>query len=191
MSTSKRKTRPRSGTRPELLQLIARRPRVAHPGILGAAVQVFSRLGFAATRVEDILESAGITRRTFYKYFDSKEDVLAAVYEMATSELFNAMRTPAAPDEPPVSTIRRGIDIYLDYHVGAAPLLRVLVEQAIRSDSPLAPARRRFRGDLVRLLDDAVQAMSGQKHDPLLYTALISALEGVSLDLLEEVGVEP
>lgn len=157
---------------------------VAHAGIVGAAAQVFARLGFAATRVEDILEEAGVARRTFYKAFTGKEDVLAAVYQLATQELMGAMAATAEQARTPLDFVFRGLDVYLDYHVTNARLLRVLVEQAIRSDSPIFSARRRFRADLVRLLDEAVQVASGKKHDPLLYLALISALEGLSLELL-------
>jgi AcrR family transcriptional regulator len=145
--------------------------RLAQGGIVGAAARVFARLGFAATRVEDILEAAGVARRTFYKYFSSKEDVL-----------IKALRS--APLGTPLEVVGHGLDIYLDYHVENAALLKVLVEQAIRSDSSLAEARRRFRREVVTILDDVVRASSGEAHDPMLYLALISALEGLSLDLL-------
>jgi AcrR family transcriptional regulator len=153
--------------------------------ILSAAIDVFVELGFSAARVEDILESAGVARRTFYRHFGSKEAVLAAIYERAIGELLSAVQSAgtAAPGDP-FDAIYRGLDAYLDYHVAHAKLVRILVQQAIRSDSPLAPARRRFRQELTRLLDAAVRASTGEEHDPLFYAALISAVEGVSLELL-------
>jgi AcrR family transcriptional regulator len=160
------------------------RSRLGSAGIVGAAATVFARLGFAAARVEDILAAAGIARRTFYKSFSSKEDVLAAVYQLAIQELLGAMTVAAGRGSDPFDIIREGLDVYLDYHVVNARLVRVLVEQAIRSDSPIFPARKRFRAELGRLLDDAVRAKTGKRHDPLLYAALLSALEGLSLELL-------
>ncbi len=162
--------------------------RIAQGGILAAAVDVFARLGFAATRVEDILEAAGVARRTFYKSFGSKEDVLAAVYDLATNELLRAIREAGGKDGDRLAAIRRGLDVYLDYHVDNGPLVRVLVEQAMRSDSPLAAARKRFREELTRLLDEAVRDELGEKNDPMLYAALLSALEGISLELLTSGG---
>jgi AcrR family transcriptional regulator len=156
--------------------------RLAQGRVVSAAAGVFARLGFARARVEDILESAGIARRTFYKYFTSKEDVLSAVYDLATGELVKAVR--AIPAGTPLEVIDYGLDLYLDYHVENASLLKVLVEQAIRSDSPLAEARRRFRNEIATILDAVVRASSGEAHDPMLYLALLSALEGLSLDLL-------
>ena len=84
----------------------------------------------------------------------------------------------------PLEAMRSAVDVYLDYHVDNAPLLKVLVEQAIRSDSPLAAMRRRFRSALVDLMREGVKTATGADHDPMLYAALISALEGLSLDLL-------
>lgn len=158
--------------------------KLARSGVVAAAAEVFGRIGFAKARVEDILEAAGIARRTFYKHFGSKEDVLAAVYEFATSTLLEAVRAEARATDDPLAPIVRGLDTYLDFHVENGALLRVLVEQAIRSDSPLAPLRKRFRAELARAIDDAVRAATHKSHDPLLYLALVSALEGVSLELL-------
>jgi AcrR family transcriptional regulator len=156
--------------------------------IVAAGVDVFTRLGFASARVEDILESAKIARRTFYKHFASKEAVLAAIYDVATRQLMQEIR--GAKGDDPLDLVRHGLDLYLDYHVDNAKLLRLLVEHAIRSDSPLHAARARFREDLVALLDGAVKAAGGPARDPLLYVALISALEGVSLELLST-GARP
>src|SRR5262245_11121530 len=107
-------------------------------GVLRAGAEVFARRGFAATRVEDILDAAGIARRTFYKYFNSKEDVLSAIYELATRELTAHIQTAAlGAKNDPLDALRMGLDAYLDYHLANAPLLRVLVEQALVADSPL------------------------------------------------------
>ena len=158
--------------------------RPTESAIVAAAVETFAKNGFAATRVEDILQAAGVARRTFYKHFRGKEEVLSAIYDLATGELLKMMQGAAFDGSDPLNMVRHGLDLYLDYHVANAPLVRVLVEQAIRSDSPLAGARRRFRADLVLLLDGAVRASTGETNDPMLYAALISALEGLSMDLL-------
>ena len=41
-----------------------------------AAVQLFAKQGFAATKVEDITEAADVAKGTFFNYFPSKEHVL-------------------------------------------------------------------------------------------------------------------
>lgn len=157
--------------------------RLAQSGVLLAAMAVFNKKGYAATRVEDILEAAGIARRTFYRYFESKEEILAALYEVATAEILREIRS-VEDDAEPLRGIQRGIDVYLDYHAENAGALRVLLGQSMRPDSQLAPMRRAFRAEIVKVLDVAARKMK-KKHAPLVFVALLSALEGVSLELLE------
>jgi len=47
--------------------------------IIAAALETFAERGFAATRLDDIAERAGVTRGTLYLYFRSKEELFKAV----------------------------------------------------------------------------------------------------------------
>jgi len=49
--------------------------------ILDAAVRVIRTKGYAATRVEDICEAAGLTKGGFFHHFKSKEELAAAAVE--------------------------------------------------------------------------------------------------------------
>lgn len=158
---------------------------IAENGILAAAVGVFRRCGYAATRVEDVLQAAKIARRTFYRYFSSKEDVLASIYELTTTEIIRAMERAATESGDPARGLHVGIDTYLDFHLEHGPLLRVLVEQSILSDGPLAPLRKTFRARLLDIVARVSEAKGGRR-DRYTHIALLSALEGVSLQLLDE-----
>ncbi len=50
--------------------------------ILDAAYELFYRKGFGRVGVDDIAAAAGITKRTLYYHFKSKDDLLAAVLEL-------------------------------------------------------------------------------------------------------------
>jgi AcrR family transcriptional regulator len=158
--------------------------RFARSAILAAATRVFTQHGIAAARVEDILVAAKIARRTFYKYFTGKEDVLVALYEVWTAEILGAIHAARAKDpKDPLAGIRAGIDIFLGFYRAGPRALRELVELAMRSDSQLAERRRWLREQIVTLLDDSVRALDGRRLDPFVYYGLLGALEGLALEL--------
>ncbi len=53
-----------------------------------AMIQVVSDRGYPETRVVDVIESAGVSRKTFYELFDSKEDCFLAAYDWLLGNLF-------------------------------------------------------------------------------------------------------
>ncbi len=58
---------------------VRKRRKEQRPGeIVEAALQEFARRGFAATRLEDVAERAGVTKGTIYVYFKDKEDLFKA-----------------------------------------------------------------------------------------------------------------
>lgn len=44
--------------------------------LIEAGLELFERHGFDGTRVEEIVEAVGISRRSFFRYFESKDDVV-------------------------------------------------------------------------------------------------------------------
>jgi AcrR family transcriptional regulator len=69
---------------------IRRRRKEQRPGeIIDAALHEFARRGFAATRLEDVAERAGVTKGTIYFYFKDKEELFKAA---ARSSLIPALK---------------------------------------------------------------------------------------------------
>src|SRR5260370_1837360 len=71
--------------------------------ILGAAVRVFARSGFHATRVSEVAKAAGVADGTIYLYFKSKEELLVSLFEDRVEKLLSFMREelPKKPHAPP------------------------------------------------------------------------------------------
>src|SRR5947209_20374773 len=63
-----------------------RKQQFVRDAIWDAAIDLFDRKGFDETTVEEIAQAAGTSRRSFFRYFESKSDLLAqAVVSYGTS----------------------------------------------------------------------------------------------------------
>jgi AcrR family transcriptional regulator len=59
--------------------------------LLDAMANVVAQKGYAATRVVDITDYAGVSRKTFYELFTDKEDCFLAAYDAITALLMDRM----------------------------------------------------------------------------------------------------
>jgi AcrR family transcriptional regulator len=71
-----------------------------------AALDLFSSRGYDATTVDDIAASIDVSKRTFFRYFDGKEEVLLSVMRDAADQLIAELeRRPAGED--PLTALRK------------------------------------------------------------------------------------
>ena len=76
--------------------------------IAAVGLELFEAQGFAAVTVEDIAAEAQISIRTFYRYFESKEDLLL-VKIRRRAEAVAAALAERPLDEPPLHSVRQAV----------------------------------------------------------------------------------
>jgi TetR/AcrR family transcriptional regulator, ethionamide resistance regulator len=106
--------------------------------ILDATRTLLADRRFDEIAVADILEAAGISRGSFYFYFESKQDVLADLVRRAVEEGHAAARPWLGHDgeDERYATVRHGISEGARLWRDQAPVLRAIVENW-RSDPKL------------------------------------------------------
>jgi AcrR family transcriptional regulator len=67
-------------------------PETRKEELLAAAEALFRKNGVDCTAVSDIVREAHVSQGTFYNYFQSKDEIFAAVLEQATSDMMEEMR---------------------------------------------------------------------------------------------------
>jgi len=122
--------------------------------ILDAAVRVFARKGYHASRVGDIAEEAGVAHGLLYHYFTSKEQLLETVFRDTWSELLEAIARVAESAEPAREQLRQVAAILLRSWRRDPDLVRVLVREVGRSQT--LPARVNEIGAVFRAIEGIV-----------------------------------
>jgi AcrR family transcriptional regulator len=153
--------------------------------ILGGAAEVFRKKGVEAATVEDILVAAGVSRRTFYKAFANKEDVLVGLHRELSQIFLTAMRASMQAASTPLERVSRCIDVYLLAAQRSGGLMLALQAEALRPGK-LAERRRAVLADLRGLMEEGARALGRAPPDPLLLDALINGMESVVRTLMEE-----
>ncbi len=82
--------------------------------LIAAARRLFGERGYADVGTEEIVRAAGVTRGALYHHFESKRELLAAVYEQVEGELTQRIATAALGGSDPVEALRAGTGMFLD-----------------------------------------------------------------------------
>ena len=94
--------------------LAERKRQLVRDELAEAAVKILAWRGFEDTTVEQIADAVGVSRRTFFRYFPSKEDAVVHVLSVAGTQLCAELR--ARPGgEPPAVALRHALSPFIQY----------------------------------------------------------------------------
>jgi AcrR family transcriptional regulator len=153
---------------------------------LEGAARLLGKRGSADVTVEEILRASKISRATFYRFFQNKEEVLDALYEVWTMTLAEAMRSVVVGDGTGLEKLQRALEQLMRFHTSVGPLIRVLQAESQRPGSSLVARKEVLHQALADLVDSQLRLHYDLRVDPLVLRALIVTLEGVSAILLRK-----
>lgn len=169
-----------------------RTPRAGHPGrkpvtsraeLEQAAFGLFASRGFDATTVDEIAAAVGIGRRTFFRYFPSKNDVPWGAFEAELERM--RVRLKACPPEVPLmDAIRLALIDFNRVDPAQVPLHRRRMELILRVPTLLAHSTLRFAAWRQVVAEFAAER-TGCRPDDLAPQAIAHAVLGVSVAAYE------
>jgi AcrR family transcriptional regulator len=83
--------------------------------ILDGAIAALSRRGATQLSMTDVCDAAGISRATLYRYFSSKEDLLAAVGEHVSKNFIDGIKAAVAGSHLPIDRLRLVLEFFIRY----------------------------------------------------------------------------
>jgi AcrR family transcriptional regulator len=117
--------------------LQARKQQVVRDAIWDAAIDLFAQNGFDETTVDHIVEAAGVSRPSFFRYFSSKSDLITQRQTVSLeTTAVNALQS-CPPSYSPLEVLRHTV-LEVARHTVAEPRTRKIMEIAERYPSAQA-----------------------------------------------------
>jgi mycofactocin system transcriptional regulator len=148
------------------------------------AFGLFATNGFEQTTIDDIAAAAGIGRRTFFRYFPSKNDIPWGMFEVELERM--RARLKACPAEVPLmDAIRVALVDFNRVDPEQIPWHRRRMELILRVPALLAHSTLRFAAwrDVVA---EFVAERAGLRPDGLAPQAIAHAVLGVAIAAYEQ-----
>ncbi|OZC86064.1 TetR family transcriptional regulator [Rhodococcus sp. 06-412-2C] len=148
--------------------------------LVAAARRVFEESGYLDSRLIDITRAARCSAGTFYTYFTSKEEILAAVLEQARDDMLHPGTERVDPHENPVAVIAASNRAYFEAYQRNAKLM-ALLEQVSNIDPEFRRLRRERADAFVRRNARSIEGLQNRgladtELDPLLASRALSSM---------------
>jgi AcrR family transcriptional regulator len=139
--------------------------------LIAAALERFATDGFDATTIDDIVRDVDVSRRTFFRYFETKEDVVTAWFEKSRAGLREALEA-RPPEESPLESLR-WVFTYVAgvYEADRAEVL--LVERLVATTASLRARKQQRIAEHARVLAEVFAKRLGMNLERDLAPRLI------------------
>jgi AcrR family transcriptional regulator len=157
--------------------------------ILSAALKVFGKKGFAATKISDIVAGAGMSHGLVYHYFKSKEEIFLTLLKRAMETSVQSVTQVEALDMPPLEKVRTiaryilgGIESYEDSSYYFLIVLHASVMEVPPEMERLLGSSNVSVQSLTRIIAEGQKAGEMREGDPLAMTiAFFAAIQGLAV----------
>jgi TetR/AcrR family fatty acid metabolism transcriptional regulator len=155
--------------------------------ILAAAVRVFAKNGFYATRVSEVAKAAGVADGTIYLYFRSKDELLVSLFEDRVEKLLAFMKRELPLRKDARERLRAVIELQLgllEDERDLAEVITVILRQSTKLMKEFAAPRFMAYLDAIAKVVAEGQAEGVFRSDVspgLVARATFGALDGIAL----------
>lgn len=152
-----------------------------------AAVQLFHDRGFENTTILDIASASGISKTSFFRYFDSKSEIVWGAFDAHLERLHLALSSRPA-DEPVMASVLRAIldTVSDDIDAEGVWLRRFRLQEATEQRATQAVHWQRWAG----VVADFIRERSGAEPDDITPDAVGAAVQASLLTFIRTRDVE-
>lgn len=136
------RSKPTAGRKSKTGKQRVKRPDTRRQELLDAALQLYLTKGYAESTVADVTNAAKAAKGTFYRYFDSKDDLLAALRQRFNDELVEQLTEAVEriSDADWESKLDVALGALLDFSIAHADIHDVLFHSGDHAPAPTIAA---------------------------------------------------
>jgi AcrR family transcriptional regulator len=129
---------------------------------------VVSAAGYRAMSVEDVIVTAGVSRRTFYEHFKNKHDAFVAAFDAVLEQLLSAVQEAYEREERGVDRLRAGLAAFLDFIAREPAFARMCIVEALAAGSEAVARRNAAMDAFAGMIDENARELGTPLHPPQL-----------------------
>jgi AcrR family transcriptional regulator len=152
--------------------------------ILEAMVRVVGRQGYKATSVADVIAEADVSRTTFYKHFEDKQECFLAAYDMVTERVMDEVIANCDGGQTWLERVRIGLTTIVEMFALDPQLARTAIVEVAAAG---ADARQRHWNAITRFtefLEDGEELAEGRDLPDNIALMAAGAVSGLIFDEL-------
>src|ERR687896_1397916 len=130
--------------------------------ILSAVGDVVSVAGYREMSVEDVIVTAGVSRRTFYEHFKNKEDAFLAAYDAVLLQLLSAVRAAYESREGFAERVRAGIEMFLMLLAADPAFARMCIVEVMAAGAEAVQRRNEAMQAFAAMIEENAQQRLSQ-----------------------------
>ncbi|CAB4865597.1 unannotated protein [freshwater metagenome] len=141
-----------------------RPPTTSREELQRIALGLFAARGFEETTLDDIAAAVGVSRRTVFRYYPSKNDIVWGAFDEQLTRL-RAHLEAADPATPLMDVVREAVVAFNDYGPDAIPELRIRMALITGVPALQGHAMLRYREWSEVIAQFAAQRLGGDASD--------------------------
>lgn len=156
LSPSKREQRQDKRPKTAPNSTLSRKRQLVEEELIRVATRCFSQQGYQNTSLKDIVSQVGISRMTFYTYFESKAALLTVLCERSLEEYRHKLETLLAKPLPRPEKLRQAVALHVATLTADQPLIRLFYQEEAHLPDEVSQAVVRLHRQIDRLLEQEI-----------------------------------
>ena len=122
--------------------------------ILSAVADVASVAGYRDMTVEGVIVTAGVSRKTFYEHFKSKDEAFLAAFDAVLEQLFAAVREAYGREQRPEARLSAALAAFLGFFAREPGFARMCIVEAVAAGPEAVERRNATMATFARIIDE-------------------------------------